>query len=251
VYWAKFGPLTLWLKQIRDEIHIAERWDATERDHECHGLVEYTGAGSEALSWSRWIVTKETEGTAFRVLPCLPDRPVVVRTASPVKLPVGREAVFFVSIPIWLRLQMEGAQTIELEEVPTVVRSNIWFGDPTSGELCYSLMSRAQREVMETEQLAYKAVCPVKIRNVSDERLDMERFCVHVEYLSLYEGTHFLWCNEVTITFQGKDLISKISYARKKPKLGENLTSITGPRTIYKETLLKRSLNSFARLTDF
>ena len=249
VYLARFGPLSLWIRQSDGEIQIAESRNEEERQINCHGLVEWSESVPESLIWSRWIMAQETQ--EVRILPCMPDRAVVVRTASPVKLPTGKEAEFFVSIPIWLRIQTESPQTIVLDEVPTVIRSNIWFGDPTSGELCYSLISRAHRTVSETDHPVYKAVCPVKIRNMSQERLDIERFCVHVEYLNLYEGMHFLWCNEVTITFQGKDLISKVSYARKKPKLGDNLSLITSPRTMFKETLLKRSLVNFVRLADF
>ena len=163
---------------------------------------------------------------------------------------VDKEALFYVSFPIWLKIEAGDDQLIELCDVPSAVRSNTWFGDTMEGELCYSLMTRARRQIEDTDHPVYKALCPVRIRNASEDRLDVERFCLHVEHLSLFQSTHLLWTNEVTITFQGEDQISKIDYARQKPKLGSDLKLLTAPRTPLKETLLKRSLGSFIRLSD-
>ena len=139
----------------------------------------------------------------------------------------------------------------DLWEVPSVVRSNIWFGDTLSGELCYSLVSRARRHVEDADHPLYKAICPVKIRNESAHMLNVDRFCVHVEHLIVYGGVRLLWTNEVTIRFQGEDQISRVDYTNQRPNLEAHVKLLTPPRVPQRDTLLKRSLGTFARLTDF
>jgi len=248
VYRTSIGSLCLWVRRVEDEIQVAE-----QRITECmlgasHALQVFDGPPPGDLSWGRWIVGAKAR--PLLLVPQLPDRGCVVRTESTLKIPPGQEATFFVSIPIWVELRMEGKPPLSLTEIPTVIRSNIWFGDTTAGELCYSLVSRARRLAEEADHPAHKAVCPVRIRNQAEDLLDVERFCVHVEHLNVYRGQRLLWTNEVAISFQGKDETSKVDYSRKTPSLEPNLTRVTPARIPFKDTLFKRSLGSFKSLTD-
>jgi hypothetical protein len=243
------GPLSLWLKKIDDELHIATDRASDAGTTGSHGFAERSEPAPESLDWGRWVIGKDE--SSVQLLPIMPDRGVVVRTESPVKVPPSREAVFFVSIPIWIKVGADGSKPYDLWEVPTVIRSNTWFGDTLSGELCYSLVSRARRQVEDADHPMHKAVCPVKIHNESGHMLHVDRFCVHVEHLSVYGGARQLWTNEVRICFQGEDQISRVDYARQKPNLESQVKLLSPPRVPFKETLLKRSLGSFARLTDF
>jgi len=248
-YKSQLGPLKLWLKKTSDELHMA-----TDRGSEgcvspCHGFTQTSDPSPESLDWGRWVIDRDD--SYVQLVPTMPDRGVVVRTESPVKIPPSREAVFFVSIPTWIKICAGGSKLSDLWEVPSVIRSNTWFGDTLSGELCYSLVSRARRQVEDADHPLHKAVCPVKICNESGHMLNVDRFCVHVEHLSVYGGVRLLWTNKVTIRFQGEDQISKLDYARQKPDLESQVKLLSPPRIPFKETLLKRSLGSFARLTDF
>ena len=248
-YKSQLGPLCLWLKKTDDELYIAADRDSETLATTSHGFTETTDPEPETFDWGRWVVGKDER--SVQLSPTMPDRGVVVRPESSVKIPPGKEAVFFVSIPIWVKVCVGGSKPYNLWEVPTVVRSNTWFGDTLSGELCYSLVSRARRQAEDVDHPMHKAVCPVKIRNESGHMLNVDRFCVHVEHLSVFGGVRLLWTNEVTIRFQGEDQISRIDYARQKPDLDSQVKLLTPPRVPLKETLLKRSLGSFVRLTDF
>lgn len=247
-YLAQFGPLNLWVKKQEDEIYVYCLRQPEAQANGAQPLAEAPEPPPAGAELSRWIVDPHIDTLQLR--PVLPDRAIVVRTGLQVKVPAGKTALFFVSIPLWLRLQTTDSPTTELGDYPTVIRSNIWFGNVVSGELCYSLITQACRHVEEADHPIYKAVCPVKIRNVSKERLDIERFCVHVQHLSLYQARRLLWTNEVTVTFQGRDAASKIDYARQKPSFESNLKLITALRIPLKQKLLKRSLFSFVRQSD-
>ncbi len=247
-YLAQLGPLQLWVQKQEDEIYVHCLRGSEDQTDEASALTETQEPPAMGAELSRWIVDHKTETLQLR--PVLPDRAIVVRTGIKVKVPAGKTALFFVSIPLWLRLQTADSPATQLGDYPSVIRSNIWFGDVASGELCYSLISRAHRHVDVQTHPIFKAICPVKIRNLSKECLDIERFCVHVQHLSLYQSQRPLWTNEVTVTFQGRNVESKIDYARQKPSHEQNLKLITPLRVPLKERLLKRSLFSFVRQSD-
>jgi hypothetical protein len=162
----------------------------------------------------------------------------------PVKIPSGREALFFVGVPLWVRITAGDADTVHLSEEPSVKLSNIWFGDPMSGDLCYSLRTRARRSISDSQVEPHRAVCPVTIRNAAPVQVDVERFCVHVAHLSIYAGKSRLWTGGVQITFKGEDETSQVEYSGKPPTYEGVDRVLSEPRVPVKKRLLKRSLGS-------
>jgi len=240
---AQVGPLQLWLRRSGDEIRIATKH---RRDIESlvkavplHPAAERKPAG---LDWSRWVC-----GSCDQLLltPVTPDRPVVVRPEVPLKIPPGREALFFVGVPLWVRITAGDANKVQLCEVPSVTLSNIWFGDPMSGDLCYSLRTRARREFSDSKAEPHRAICPVTIRNAAPMQVDIERFCVHVAHLSIYPGTSRLWTGGVQITFKGEAETSPVEYSEKPPTYEEVDKTLSEPRAPVKKRLLIKSLGNF------
>jgi hypothetical protein len=249
-YRGQIGPLILWLRHLLDEIHIAvEHTEDESVESEDTAFSVTDESTKEILDWKRWIVGEKSN--TISILPIMPDRPVVVRPEVPVKIPEGHEALFFVSIPVWVKIVADNTKEIVLLQEPSIVLSNTWFGDPMSGELCYSLRSKARRQIVDTIPKPHRAACPVRILNTTKSQLDVDRFCVHVEYLSIYKGAKRLWTNEVRINFQGEDAVSKIDYAQKQPEYEDTDEIISKARTVWKKTLLKKSLGTFKLLTGF
>ena len=241
---AQAGPLDIWLRRKGDELHIAVV-RRTASKYLNRSAAPRTTAGDEpaGLDWSRWVCGPDCEQVLL--VPVTPDRPVVVRPELPVKIPPGREALFFVGIPMWVRIMAGDAQMVQLCEQPAVILSNIWFGDPTSGDLCYSLRTRARRDISNWQTEPHRAVCPVTISNSANTQLDVERLCVHAVHLSVFPGASRLWTNRVRITFKGKGEVSQLEYAEKPPDYEEVGDVLSKPRRSVKKTLLKRSLGGF------
>lgn len=249
-YRAQIGPLILWLMLRYDEIHIAtERLGNELVENETTSFSSVNSNEQAGLDWKRWIVGNNCNQVSF--LPVMPDRPVVVRPDVPVNIPKDKEALFFVSIPAWAKITVGKSNQIVLCEEPSIIRSNIWFGDLMSGELCYSLRTQARRHIADIEPKPHRVTCPVRIRNTTESQFDVERFCVHVEYLKIYKGTTRLWTNELLISYQGEDTASKIDYIQQPPKYEAIETTISEARTPWKKTLLKKSLGTFKQLTGF
>jgi hypothetical protein len=238
---AQIGPLRLWLKRAGDELRMAFHGSPEpESLTEIRPLAPHAGAEPEDLEWGRWVVGPM--GESVRLVPVMPDRPVVVHPEMPVKIPSDQEALFFVSIPVWVRVTAGQAGKLKLCEQPSVVLSNTWFGDTVSGELCYSLRSRARRSITDSEPRPHFAVCPVRIRNTSTSQLAVERLCVHVEHLRIYFGPRQLWTNDVNITFSGEADVSRVSYLQNPPDHEPVERVLSEARTPLKKSLLQRSL---------
>ena len=238
--WA-VGPLLLWLRSVGDELHLAtQRGD--ELEHPGRTLVlEPADDAPEALDWTRWVTQVEAPGAEVQVLPIMPDRPAVARPESPVRLPVGSAALFFLSIPVFARLisldpVLAGETGITLTEAPSVVLSNIWFGEPTGGELCYSLKTTARRRVEDTVTRPHRAVCPVFVRNQAHEELSIQRLRVDLTHLAVFDVGSRLWTNRVNVTYRGERDGSEINIVPGAPEQAQGHAVIVGqPRQIVRQ----------------
>lgn len=240
----QIGPLRLWLKREIDELHIAvEHLPDPESIRETKMLEPVDGSEPADLDWGRWIVSANSQ--MIQLMPLTPDRPIVVRPEVPLNIPIDQEAIFFVSFPIWVRIVIGKVQRLNLCDIPSIVLSKTWFGDPMSGELCYSLRSRARRQITDADPRPHRVICPVRIRNSAPEQLDVQRFCVHVEHLRIYYGRKQLWTNEIDITFKGESEVSQVNYIQTPPKFEPVQQVLSEARTPLKKPLLKRSLSSF------
>jgi hypothetical protein len=120
-----------------------------------------------------------------------------------------------------------------------------------TGELCYSLKTKARRSIAETDTNPHKAVCPVTIDNRSTSPLDFQKFSVPVDSLKVYAGVKTLWTNEVKIIFHGENQPSRVEFSGKKPSVENDCTLLSAERIPMDRTLLKKSVSIFKYFTSF
>lgn len=229
------GPLTLLLRRNNDEAQICALR---------HAEADEPEAGHK--SWVRWIIGDHPGEVLFR--PALPDRPVVVRPESEINLPAGKEAIFFVRIPLWAQLHLAGADGGPLFETPVAVLSNIWFGDPTSGELCYSVGTTARRELDNVPQQEFLALCPVHVKNAGVEALRFNRLCIRAPHLRLYSGSKHIWTEQVEVRHMGREEGSQVTYAGKAPAYESHCQLLVKEREKHSQVLSLRSFGYFKTL---
>ncbi len=248
LYRAGFSTLTVWLKHSDEDIYLATERQSRERKP--FALSEARGAKEPAdLSWGRWVVGQETSQVQF--IPAMPDRPIVVRPAYPLRVPTRKNAVFFMSIPIWIRVVVRPPEGSILCEIPSLVLSNTWFGDPTSGELCYALRTRALRSLDEIEDRPYVATCPISVQNHAPAELNFERLCVQVQHLNVYRARTRLWTNELEVRFQGEEHSSQITIGKQPPAFAIEPEVACLARKPAEKTLLTQSFSFLRSLTGF
>ena len=113
----------------------------------------------------------------------LADRAVVTRPLSPISLMAGAATQVFISTPLYLAVNIASHRLVEL---PVVQLSDTWFGNKSTGELCYSDTTRARLDPSAVENLYFKAVTPVTIKNQSGRQLLLDRINVPVPMLQLF-----------------------------------------------------------------
>ena len=248
LYQADFAALTVWLKRSGEDWYLVSR--ISEKQSNPAALREIRGRRvPRDLDFTRWVVGREADIVQF--IPAMPGRPIVVRPASVLKVPADRDALFFTSIPVWVRVIAGAPGGITLCELPSLILSNTWFGDSTAGELCYALRTRAVRTLEEIETRADSAICPIRVRNLAPRELNFERLCVRVEHLSVFQGPHQLWTNELEVKFQGEEQSSQVTIGRKAPDYTEGLTKVCEARQPVEKTLLKQSFSFLRSLSGF
>jgi hypothetical protein len=242
-YCWQIGPLSFWMRHSEDEWLVASESQSTDADSK-EVAAAMKQNKPEGLEWTRFIFIEESG--SVQLVPALQDKAIVVGSEMEVKILPGNRALFFVSIPVWIRILVGGKKKgSTLIEIPTVNLSNTWFGDPMTGELGYSLTTRAQRTINANAVSQYRAVCPVVMKNSSSSVLDFQKLCIHVENLRVYKGKQRLWTNEVRITYAGESQPSRIDISDKKPTIEEECTLLCGERIPFNKSILKKSVSIF------
>ena len=232
------GPLTCWLHRTKDEWRVAHaHGDALNA---CKSTFD--GAPVDGLDWHRWI--DMTDGR-LRLVPAMPDRAVIVRPDARFAISPGARGTFYVRIPVWFRV-IVGDNETPLTELPTILLSNSWFGDPAEGDFCYSLRTTAQRDLDAYDPQPFRARCAVHVtnRSASDE-LNVVRLCLRARSLSVYECQGMLQTNAITVDYHGEDELPDVEHRTTPP--GDQATLLCEPRDISARERLKRRLNTFTR----
>jgi hypothetical protein len=209
---------------LRDqELHIAR----SHRLGEANGAETAPPAG---LEWGRWALPDAF--SRIRIRPALPSRPVVIQTGTPLTLLPRAQARIFVRVPLWVQveLQDEGGWIV-LEEVATVQLSDTWWGDLTTGELCFFQPTQARR-VFSPELLAeHLAVCPLLLVNRSTQSLPVEKFAFQVPNLSLFSCSGGFWADESIVHFQDDAEGVRVEITGRPPVEARDPIRVSEPRS--------------------
>ncbi len=232
------GDLTLWFRQEGDEVLVASVYGGDSRARE------------PELSWSRWVMKEPQE--SLTIQPFLPDRPVVVGPENPFHLGPGTGARIFVPVPLWVGVSAGTAGAAPFAEYPTRVLSQSWFGEFEDGELCYWITTKARRDAaaMEDRETSACAVAPIRITNHSAEDLPVQRICLRVRTLDLYENGERFWAGETQVNYQGGDTPSEVRNVPGAPPEAKGGKLKTKARQIIKENFAARTFRSLQKLTD-
>ena len=234
LHW-QIGPLKLWIRRVGDEVQIAT--DRLPEDEDTLTVAEPSAdAEGEDRTWKRWAVAARHKD--IQLLPVMPDRPVIARPESDFVIPAGEEALFFVNLPVWVRVTAGEKRSVTLCEIPSIKLSKSWFGDEISGQLCYALHTLARRSLEDVPLRPHRAVCP--IRNVAREQLEFERLCLHVDHLKIFRGRDRLWTNQVTVTYRGEDQLTQIDFSTGPPTMG-------GPKELFSDARVPRDQGLLGR----
>ncbi|MGB5332106.1 MAG: hypothetical protein WBN05_06160, partial [Woeseiaceae bacterium] len=108
----------------QDSSLVLDTATADEPDAETYSFSRYASGGAE---------------TKLELKPRLGDRLFIVSPEQPLFLLAGQTSVLYVSTIVWIQASVGNDDGIVLFDLPTIRRSDTWFGDNTrEGELCYA-----------------------------------------------------------------------------------------------------------------
>lgn len=228
------GPLRLRLRQWRGEFWLA---------HAREGEATPPDLEGDDVEWSRWAVPPNHD--RLRLRPVLPDRPLVVEPEQSFHLMREAEIRVYVRVPVRVQLELVRPTEMSLEEIPTVVLSDTWFGDFMEGELAYFLPTTARREMRSELFAPYLTVCPLQLSNAAAQDLEVKKIALRVGHLSIFGRNGELWADETSVRYRGEDVGSDLHMAGRAPAEARDATLLTPPRTPVGRSLRART---FARL---
>jgi hypothetical protein len=236
------GPLRLLALRTADEWRIA--WEvAFDRANEA--LASGTSSSAPAApdeepNWHRYIVGREELPLRFE--PVMPDRPVVARPEETIGIPGGRGARLRVAVPVWVRILVgQGAAAVRLCEVPSMILSKTWFGESHSGELCYSLEKAVSREAPTSGGPDHLVMCPVDVKNISREALDLQRICLRVPHLSIHEGDDGLRAGRTLVKYRGTGRSAEVTHDQSPSGGGDHGSRLSLPRVPEERSVVRRT----------
>jgi hypothetical protein len=230
----RLGALSLELRREPEEIWVRGSHEGG------HRAVEG--------DWIRWAVAP---GDRLGLRPSLPDRSIVVSPERPFFLPPRGRARVYVRVPLFVRVtsvDAEGEATV-LEEFPSIVLSDTWWGAVTEGELAYWVHTRARRAASPDGFEPHYAVCPFELVNESLHTLPVERFAVRVAYLTLFGRDDAVWTDEILVRYEGPEEGSRISYTGRVPDAAGDVERMVEPRELAPKGLHARTFSRLRALS--
>jgi len=225
--------LHVWCRKAKDELWIAHRYNQAE-------------ALPPELQWSRWALKQKIENIRF--VPCFPDLPLVVTPEYAFRLGQGAQVRIFVSVPLWVRLELDQKKAPTILEIPTIPLQRTWFGTFAEGEVCYWSSTRVRRELGGPSK-PNVATCPIQITNGSDIELNVEKLALRVGRLSLFGQDNQFWSDEVQIEYRGSNEVSKIMMSGRTPPEASGAQLITAPRNPDKKGFAAKTFTTLKDLT--
>ena len=229
----QIGPLHLWFERSEHEWRIA--WTGNEPFSEQRDTDLESDDPPENVEWNRWAAT--SGHNKLRLVPVLPDRPLVVRPNISFRIPSGVKIRFFIPVPVWVRIETDD-KTV-LTEVPTINLSKTWFGEPIEGELAWALNTDLRHEYQGIPVRSHEALCRVDISNKGKEQLELNRLFLRAAHLRVYKTDDRLWTNAVKAVYEGGDKVGSVDYIKSAPSQAVGAVKLSDERVPATATLVR------------
>jgi len=241
----KGGGKTVWIRRTEDEWLVASK--DTLKKQPGISCSENAKVPSD-LEWKRVISSKLN---SLKVRPATPDLPLALKPVEVMSILPGEQCHFYIKVPLWLQfIIFERKKEELLFEVPMTALSRTWFGDSSSGFISYSLCTKLLKEAGKNGYESLSIFCPFYIYNNHKIKLDLIKFCIHGENLSIFEDTGRLVSNTVVVFFRGDEQEDRISISETPPEQFQGATRVAQPRKPLNRSILRKSFRVIKQFTS-
>jgi hypothetical protein len=246
VIW-RFPPKHLFVERIEHELHVLSRPVSGGETTATLCSIEKSEK-PESNEWRHYLTDS---ASLFQPVPVLPDRPLVIRPDRSLTILPGESSQFFLQIPVWFRLTSAMERPVRIFEEPLSILSNTWFGDPVTGELCYSLAIRLHQGIESVVPSQDRAICPLFLTNDSSTDLVFEKICIHVENLSVFMSAVRMWTNRLNVIFKGSDQSTQIQIVNAAPDFEGGVSLVSGARMPTEGWNIKKTFSMLKYFAEF
>lgn len=234
-FW-QIGPLKLWLNASSTK--LATSWANGDDFLDGHvrnvpGAQQQLEHGIVAPDKVETVISAYSQSQRNDVVfaPMLPDRPVVLRIADPIRILPGEEVTLYMVVPLFIRLELSNSAKL-IYEIPTYRLSDTWFGPlSTLGGLCYASASPAYLDLREVPLRAHCAITAITIKNSGLDALKLDRLNIPFPRLSLfYSQRSGFWTDRMTLERNADNEMANVKLDRQPPAEASPTQFVTGPR---------------------
>lgn len=242
--------------ELRLERQNHELWVSRRMPDSLEPGPEADGHKARPPGSERWVLPqdkrKKMQEMPVSLRPLFPERPLILRPESPLRLLAGSELVMFIRVPVYVALYDENARPVRLlTELPVIRLSNTWFGSMTEGEMCYWLKTRARSVPESQADEPHLCSCPIHIVNTSDEELLVDKLCLRLDPLSIYEDEGRLWSDQMNIFYKGEEKFSDLDAAGTPPAQAPAARLLSPPRKPDIPNIARRTFKALHQLHPF
>jgi hypothetical protein len=244
-YW-NIGQKEIYVKKTGREWLFSIDKPADPKSEWIYGELKEPG---EEAKWSTYV---DDENSNLLVVPAFPDRPIVVRPGSTLKVMPKKSLLLFVQVPIWVQYYSKILKYENLiVDVPASELSSIWFGEKDKGTLAYRLDIDILSALKKPDANMQHIVCPVQLINVSDEKLDIQRLLLNCENLNVYYNGVELWANELKIKFKGENETSEVQNLNQAPGYIPNAKLLNYARVSKSKNMFLKTFHFIKSFTNY
>jgi hypothetical protein len=238
----RLGALNLWVTRLINEWQVGQRWSDDPLDDviELHEDPE----APDDLELRRYLFS--SGGRTLRVLPRVPDRPIVTRPEMPVIIAPGEQATLYMASPLWVELAA-GDPLKVFASIPVWRASSTWFGDdPIEGTLCYATRTRARLDPSGLRR-GPRVTTAVVVSNEHRDPLRVERLALPLPQMSVFRAADGrLWTEAATVEYD-PDVKAPAKIDSGPPSEAGATTRVSGPREDPRANILARALSAALR----
>lgn len=225
-FW-RIGNVVICVDRVTNEWHIASCpvgniTDLPDNEDTSNFVIPF-----EKLNFKTFTFHTQAE---IELKPVLANLPLASKLERPLYIPGGEDILLYVSSPVWVRVQTGRAKII-LDEVPTFILSDTWFGPNTiEGELCYAGHTHCSPHLKDVPSGPDRIISPMLIKNHAKQPLKLESVIVPLPDLSVYsDKENFLWTEQIYV-YKEEDEGPEVEVAKGPPKDLDEITLLTDPR---------------------